>query len=124
MYLSTNGVVLSPGDERGFVGSDMFERVVRVRKERIVQEEETVPVPAGTLTAEGQMQSSATEGIQTNQLPEKIAQDTSLPTTLTTASKRPGKSRSVGVRFWDEVIWENGVAVDPPRRIGGFSMRL
>jgi hypothetical protein len=117
-------VVLTPGDERGFVGSDMFERVVRVRKERIVQEEETVQVSAGTMTVEGQVQSPVTEGAQADQFPEKIAQETSLPTTLTTASKRPGKSRSVGVRFWDEVIWENGAAVDPPRRLGGFSMRL
>lgn len=116
-------MVLTPGDERGFVGSDMFERVVRVRKERIVQEEGAMQVSAGTMPVEGQ-QLPITEGPQVDQSTEKTAQDTSLPTTLTTASKRPGKSRSVGVRFWDEVIWENGAAVDPPRWLGGFSMRL
>lgn len=37
-------------------------------------------------------------------------------------SKR-GKARG-GVRFWDEVIWEYGQSVDPPRQQARVSMKF
>lgn len=97
-------MVLTPGDAEGRIPKECFERVIRIRKERILADPEEeapqqaleAPVTATTGTDEGEVK--------------------------TTISKR-GKGKG-GVRFWDEVIWEYGQPVNPPRQQARVSMKF
>jgi hypothetical protein len=110
VYLSSNGVVLTPGDERGFVGSECFDKVVRVRKERIEAEEGVVVADPGEGGRADLNQEAGVDGV-------------TLPRPTPTSTSKRGKP-AVTMRFWDEVIWENGGVVDPPRRLTGFRIKL
>ena len=109
VYLSSNGVVLTPGDEQGKIPSDCFEKVIRVRKERIMPDAEDA--------APSEIERESLEAGQTSvQAGEEGAG------VKTSVSKR-GKAKG-GVRFWDEVIWEHGRPVDPPRQQARVSMKF
>jgi 2'-phosphotransferase len=98
VYVSSNNVVLTPGNEEGRVPRELFKKVVRSRKEFVEVSEEgnssvtgeaTVVDPIAELDLEGKTGKAARR------------------------SRRVGNTRKV--REWDEIIWEDGKAVEPPR---------
>lgn len=95
IYMSTNEVILTPGNEQGVIPSDLFERVVMVCKERLVPSQEEQAAAAAAAA------SSGTGGEE---------------------SKR-GKAKG-GLVVWDEVVWEHGRPVEPPRQEKRVVMRF
>lgn len=93
VFLSSNSVVLSPGNAQGVIPKELFSKVIRLQRE-IVK-----PGPdksAGTNEQETQGQERQAEG--------------------EAKPKRDRKNREKP-RFVEEIIWEDGAAVDPPRLV-------
>lgn len=93
MFVSTNNVILTPGNAQGVIPKELFSRVVRLRRDiskPVVANE--AEVPTGASTTEGGNQ----QGTQ--------------------RSKRDRKNREKP-RFIEEIIWEDGATVNPPRLI-------
>lgn len=115
VYVSTNGVVLIPGDEDGFIPSKYFRRVVLVRKEVIPGSVSVVePGLAGVMgTGEDPMDGNVDVDVPVNVPVDEVK---------TSTSKR-GK-RGGGVRFWDEVVFEDGKDVEVVRKEGMIRLNL
>lgn len=106
VYVSTNNVVLTPGNEDGRIPSWLFKRVIRARKEFVEvkpdepanQEEVKLEENSVTAVAGEVAELSVVDG-------GKAAK----------AARRRGKGGQRQVREWDEIVWEEGKPVDPPR---------
>lgn len=98
VFLSSNNVVLTPGNAEGVIPKELFSKVIRLRRE-VVQPVSVRSVAEDAAKGEGRPQSREDE-IATELKP----------------SKRDRKQRE-RPRFVQEVIWEDGVAVDPPRLV-------
>ncbi len=109
-YISSNAVVLTPGNEEGRVPSKLFKKVIRARKEfmEIKPDEENViqPSSAGVEVNQGNEDAKVAESMGEIKLEGKAGK-------ASRRAKKGGHTRQV--REWDEVIWEDGKAVDPPR---------
>lgn len=93
--MSTNNVILTPGNAQGVIPKELFSKVVRLRRDiskPVVTNEAEVPTAVAESTTKGDTQ----QGTQ--------------------PSKRDRKNREKP-RFIEEIIWENGAAVDPPRLV-------
>ncbi len=100
MYLSANGVVLTPGNVDGLVPNSLWSKVVRRRKGLEPAEPASAPEPEVKAFVEDQ-------AVQAAQ-PEQDA-------STSKAKKRQGKGGAFKARYIDELIWENGQPVHPPR---------
>ncbi|KAI5454162.1 tRNA 2'-phosphotransferase [Naganishia albida] len=93
VFLSSNSVVLSPGNAQGVIPKELFSKVIRLQRE-IVK-----PAP----------DESAGTNEQDTQGQERQAEGEAKP-------KRDRRNREKP-RFVEEIIWEDGAAVDPPRLV-------
>jgi hypothetical protein len=96
VFLSSNSVVLTPGNAQGVIPKELFCKVVRLRREI------SKPVPAESESGE-----KVTQAATQAQEGEAVAE---------VKPKRDRKNREKP-RFVEEIIWENGRAVDPPRLV-------
>ena len=94
--MSTNNVILTPGNAQGVISKELFSKVVRLRRD--------ISRPVIMNEAQGQ---PAAKNISSQ---ESDIQQEIQP------AKRDRKNRE-RPRFIEEVIWENGAAVDPPRSV-------
>jgi hypothetical protein len=94
--MSTNNVILTPGNADGVIPKELFAKVVRLRRDM------SKPVVE-----------KATEDTETttDALTSEVAEEQA---GATQPSKRDRKNREKP-RFIEEIVWENGAAVDPPR---------
>ncbi|GHJ84625.1 hypothetical protein NliqN6_1027 [Naganishia liquefaciens] len=96
VFMSTNNVILTPGNAQGVISKELFSKVVRLRRD--------ISRPVIMNEAQGQ---PAAKNISSQ---ESDIQQEIQP------AKRDRKNRE-RPRFIEEVIWENGAAVDPPRSV-------
>jgi hypothetical protein len=106
VFVSSNNVVLTPGNEQGRIPSWLFHTVVRARKEFTEvkpegqQDDKDPAAQVLDVAVGGGVESASPEGAGKAVKP----------------ARRRGKAGGQRqVREWDEVIWENGKVVDPPR---------
>lgn len=115
VFISSNNVVLTPGGSQGVIPATMFEKVVRLRRDlphRAAAAEQSKPesaagsgeVVTAPLVAEGQVQGQASGEGQSEQV-QKPKRD------------RKNREKQPKPTFIEEVVWEHGAAVDPPRRV-------
>ncbi|KAJ9103359.1 hypothetical protein QFC19_004458 [Naganishia cerealis] len=89
VFISTNNVILTPGNSEGVIPATMFQKVVRLRRE---------PHRAGPEHSQ--------------QEPRSL--EAATPEVEQEKPKRDRKHREKP-RFVEEIIWEGGAPVDPPR---------
>jgi hypothetical protein len=96
VFMSTNNVILTPGNADGVIPKELFAKVVRLRRDMskpvVEKAAEDTATATDAVTAEGDGEQGGT----------------------TQPSKRDRKNREKP-RFIEEIVWENGAAVDPPR---------
>lgn len=97
VFLSSNGVILTPGNAQGVIPKELFAKVVRLRRE-IAKPALIEPVAEGVTENGKDAQSQEGEGV------------------AEAKPKRDRKNREKP-RFVEEIIWENGAGVDPPRLV-------
>ncbi|KAJ9104580.1 hypothetical protein QFC21_002078 [Naganishia friedmannii] len=114
VFVSTNNVVLTPGNSQGIIPPSMFEKVVRLRRELL---DRAVPPAA---PEQGQQELELELGAAA-----AVAQPVLEGQEPAAKPKRDRKNREKQPRpkFTEEVIWEHGVAVDPPRTVGVPDLR-
>ncbi|KAJ9115123.1 hypothetical protein QFC22_005453 [Naganishia vaughanmartiniae] len=117
VFVSTNNVILTPGDSNGVIPASMFHKVVRLRRE--------LPDRTAAISA-GQGPEEAESGVRGQVAPtvgdeaqEPGQAQTQAQAEQTAKPKRDRKNREKPLKptFIEEIIWEDGVVVDPPQRV-------
>ncbi len=113
---------MTPGDEQGFIGREMWEKVIRVRRERVTAEikngqevdvnqvgkilERALLEAGGENDGDGAVRANAHDGQEEKAAKRKEAKQ-----------RRKGNKDNSDWKVWKEVIWEKGQSIDPPRMV-------